>query len=229
MSYDENRPASAETALCLLQRWMDSTSRTLPSSPSPSPPSVRSKRALSDASQSSNTSKRRAESVSLSDTEGSLGASRLQIGSTPNDYSDPDSPSSFAGDVTMDAATTPSGGLDEDALPAYDDGSQAPEGSGPDGQNQLDMIKEMKRGNEIQMEQGDEWFLASRTWYRRWATACSGVSESKDDDDSITLDDVGRIDNSDILTAEGKLKQPLEVGRDVEILPAPAWDFLVRW
>ncbi|ORY70656.1 hypothetical protein BCR35DRAFT_334236 [Leucosporidium creatinivorum] len=122
---------------------------------------------------------------------------------------------------------------DQDAAspPAYDAPSypQAATEAGPDGSNQLEMIKEMKRGGEIDMEAGETWFLVSRSWFRRWATACSGVAESKDDDADITLADVGPIDNSDILTVEGKLKQPLELGREVEILPQNAWDFLLRW
>lgn len=120
---------------------------------------------------------------------------------------------------------------DGERPPAYDVPSypQAPTEQGPDGSNQLDMIREMKRGGESEMEGGEAWFIVSRSWYRRWATACSGMAESKEDDADLSLQDVGPIDNTDILSAEGKLKQPLEVGRDVEILPQPAWDFLLRW
>lgn len=231
------------TSLAESQRWifllrirgrhrMDSVSRTQPSSPSPSPPSVRSKRALSDASESSNLSRRRLQSESLSDTEGSLGASRLQLGSTPLSLSSLSSPTDSLGDTTMDGFA-PNLDHDQDAAspPAYDAPSypQAAVEAGPDGSNQLEMIKEMKNGGEIEMEAGETWFLVSRSWFRRWATACSGVAESKNDDADLTLTDVGPIDNSDILTAQGKLKQPLELGREVEILPRPAWDFLKRW
>lgn len=207
---------------------MSRTTHTVPSSPSPSPPSVRSKRALSESSDVSNSSRPRLDGYP-SDTEGSLGASRLQLDSTPLSLSSPDSPPDSFADTTMDGSAALAG--DGEQLPAYNAPSYplAPTEQGPDGNNQLDMIKEMKRGGEMEMEAGEAWFIVSRSWYRRWATACSGMAESKDDDAELSLQDVGPIDNTDILSAEGQLKQPLEVGRDVEILPQPAWDFLLRW
>lgn len=177
-------------------------------SPSPS----RQKRPLSSPVSSA---AKRANSEDLmdqpqaSDTEGSVGASRLKISSTPA------SPSSDEGS-DADASN-------EDLPPAYDAPNR--EFVGPPGDTQLDIIKELKSGN---LEDGDGWFLVSRTWYRKWVTACSGTAETKDDDASISVDQVGPIDNSN-LVVDGQLRKPLSDGIDLELLPAAAYRLLKEW
>ncbi|GAA6017044.1 hypothetical protein JCM11491_006140 [Sporobolomyces phaffii] len=174
-----------------------SSSPSRPKRPLSSPVSSAAKRAnsedLMDQSQ-------------LSDTEGSLGASRLKISSTP---------------------ATPSSdheGSEPSPPPAYDDATRA--FSGPPGETQLEIVKELKEGT---LDEGDAWFLVSRVWYRRWVTACSGAAASKDDDTSLSVDQVGPIDNSDLAVDDGQLKKPVSEGVDLELLPAPAYNLLKEW
>lgn len=200
---------------------------------SPSPISIRSsKRALSAASdESSQSSKRRPlrEHSPTSDLDETslLGASRLYIGSTPfSPESEPAAEVNEDENEDGDAAMSPAASEDEDTV-----GTTYPVAAtrdGPDGAAQLEIINGMKQDATTDMAQGQSWFLVSRSWLRRWQTACSGVAESKEDDTPIALDQVGPVDNRDILV-DGELKQPVEVGRDVEILPQSAWDYLVQW
>lgn len=145
----------------------------------------------------------------LSDTEGSIGASRLKISSTPA------SPSS---DEDANASISR-----EDSPPAYEDVAQP--FSGPPGNVQLEIIKELKNG---QLEAGDSWNLVSRIWYRRWITACSGTAETKEDDASISVEEVGPIDNSS-LVVDGQLRKPLSEGVDLELVPSAAYGMLKDW
>ncbi|GAA5926338.1 putative ubiquitin-specific protease UBP12 [Sporobolomyces koalae] len=170
----------------------------------------RLKRPLSSPSSSAS---KRANSEDLmdqgqvSDTEGSLGASRLNISSTPA------SPQSVTG-----AEST------EDSPPAYDDVSRP--FAGPPGDTQLDIIKELKAGL---LEAGDPWNLVSRIWYRRWITACSGTAETKDDDALLAVEEVGPMDNSNLVLEGGQLRKPLVEGVDLELLPSAAYALLRQW
>jgi len=148
----------------------------------------------------------------LSDTEGSLGASRLKISSTPA------SPSSEGGDEEQLEDS------DSNQLPSYDDATR--EFVGPPGDTQLDIIKELKQS---QLEDGDGWYLVSRVWYRRWITACSGTAETKDDDASLSVDQVGPINNSSLVAQDGQLRKPLSERVDLELLPASAYSLLKEW
>jgi ubiquitin carboxyl-terminal hydrolase 4/11/15 len=200
---------------------------------SPSPISIGSKRALSTAAGSDSETesthqsyKRRTQQDGQEQEEegedSSLGASRLHIGSTPfeddaqydqdNDY---DNDAEMASSIELQTATEERYPLD-------------PTGTGPDGPAQLEIILNMKNDATSEMQPGEDWYIVSRTWFRRWQTACSGVADSKDDDSDVTLAEVGPIDNTAILV-EGQLKQPVEVGVDVELLPRNAWDYLVTW
>lgn len=200
---------------------------------SPSPVSIGSKRALSTAAGSDEDDfettqqqhKRRAQYEQQEEEEGedsSLGASRLNIRSTPFEGDDDENAEVMTANESSPAAS----GMSEDEVQTVY--PVAPSGSPPDGAAQLDIISNLKTDATSEMQQGEDWYIISRGWFRRWQTACSGVAESKDDDPDVSLADVGPIDNSSILV-EGQLKQPVEVGVDVELLPHNAWDFLVAW
>ncbi|KAK4049142.1 hypothetical protein OIV83_004340 [Microbotryomycetes sp. JL201] len=192
------------------------------------------KRALSPAT-SDSSSKRRAPSVdegAVSDPEGSLGASRLDLDSSP--------PASSTG-----AAADANDGDEEDDDAAMSQGTDTNDPStmtypcGPtrsppeDGQTQLQIILELKQAQEREMVSGDEFMLVSRNWFRKWQTACMGVGSSSSKDDGavdLTLDQLGPIDNADLLEADGHaLKPALQIGQHVEILPPQAWEMLVDW
>lgn len=113
---------------------------------------------------------------------------------------------------------------EEDLPPAFASTSRY---SGPAADQQLAMIIDMQ---QFQLEKDDTWYLVPRTWYRRWQTACSGIAQAKDDDDSLTPEQVGPINTTSITEADGvTLRKPLLPGVDVEVLPAPAWRYLTEW
>lgn len=185
--------------------------------------------------------------MASSDHEGSIGASRLNIDSTPRSpASNADSPAAAEeeADVTVrDAADTgmmspepeteelppayeggPADHREDEDLPTFASTSQY---NGPAADQQLALINDMK---DFRLEEGDTWFLVPRTWYRRWQTACSGVAQSKDDDDSLTPEQVGPIDTTSLAEEDGvSLRKPVQVGVDVEVLPEAAWRYLVDW
>lgn len=188
--------------------------------------------------------------MTSSDHEGSIGASRLNIDSTPLSPASPSasnrgSPAGPASDpdATLNSAAPPT--ADEDLPPAYDapvrqdddDDDEEAEDlptfassshyNGPAADQQLAMITEMK---QFQLEKDETWYLVPRGWYRRWQTACSGIAQSKEDDDSLTPEQVGPIDTTVLTEADGvTLRKPLQVGVDVEVLPTPGWRYLTEW
>ena len=196
-----------------------------------------------------------------SDHEGSIGASRLHIASTPTpDDHDPDStltapprqqqhpsapltppsdadlppaygsaPPSDTGADDNDDDADAQGEDDEHLPPSWDDAAATSTASynGIDPRNQLMMVEGDMRSP---LEAGDQWYLVSRAWFRRWRTACSGVAATKADDPTLTPEQVGPIDNSDLVADDGaSLRKPLTVGVDVEVVPVPAWRYLCDW
>lgn len=191
--------------------------------------------------------------MASSDHEGSIGASRLNIDSTPRSpASNADSPAAAppAAAAEEEADTTVRNAADagmmspepetEELPPAYEGGpadhrededlptfASTSQYNGPAADQQLALINDMK---DFRLEEGDTWFLVPRTWYRRWQTACSGVAQSKDDDDSLTPEQVGPIDTTSLAEEDGvSLRKPVQVGVDVEVLPEAAWRYLVDW
>lgn len=73
---------------------------------------------------------------------------------------------------------------------------------------------------------GETWYLVSRTWYRRWHKAVSGVM---DKEGPVTESDLGPVDNSSLVNSKGDLSVSTVSGIDVEYLPQDAWDLLVTW
>ncbi|GAA5889649.1 hypothetical protein JCM6882_007092 [Rhodosporidiobolus microsporus] len=189
--------------------------------------------------------------------EGSIGASRLNIASTPRSLSaasddgqdggegdttlqppPSDDPPAYASADEAEQASSFSAAAsddddDDDELPSF---GEARSGgyNGPAGENQLSVILDLKRQP---LEEGDEWYLISRQWFRRWQVACSGHAESKEDAEmeGLSPEEVGPVDNSTILE-EGpdgveslRKNPPVMDGVDLELLPAPAWRYLVDW
>ncbi|GAA5864946.1 hypothetical protein JCM3774_003920 [Rhodotorula dairenensis] len=213
----------------------------------------------SGASPSTASATKRANSedhMTSSDHEGSIGASRLNIDSTPRSPASPagsnrghsTDPDATLGAITRaDAPADAAGCAEDDLPPAYDapvrqdDDDAAPEEekdlppsfastsryNGPAADQQLAMITDMQ---QFQLEKDETWYLVPRPWFRRWQTACSGIAQTKEDDDSLTPEQVGPIDTTSLTEADGvTLKKPLLPGVDVELLPTPAWRYLTEW
>ncbi|BGP25693.1 ubiquitin carboxyl-terminal hydrolase [Rhodotorula toruloides] len=216
---------------------------------SPSLASLTRKRPLSSPVSTASAPKR-ANSEDLmdqgasSDLEGSIGASRLNIASTPRSPTSA-SPASDKDDVDADETLTapPEMGRDDsaeqtdetgDLPPAYVEGDDEElptfqalheyHGIAPD--MQLEFINEARKKR---LEEGDSWFIVPRAWFRRWQSACSGVQESKDDDASLTPEQVGPIDTTVLYDEKGDLRKPLTLGVDVEVVPGEAWGYLTSW
>ncbi|SCV70333.1 BQ2448_1727 [Microbotryum intermedium] len=140
---------------------------------------------------------------------------------------------SYTSSTLASTAVTPSATMDDDedddgSVPVTLERTESP----PDGPNQLALIQDWLSDAQNEMAQGDSWYLVSRTWYRRWQTACSGVRDDKNDDDDVdelSIENLGPVNNADILDQSGALKRPVEEGRDVVLLSPQAWDFLVKW
>ncbi|GAA5986105.1 hypothetical protein JCM5350_004435 [Sporobolomyces pararoseus] len=194
---------------------------------SPSPSRSTSKRPLSSPVSSSTPNKRANSEDYLittssnstmkegSDTEGSFGvSSRLKIDSTPN------SPSSASQEDDDDQ---------EEDLPNYDQVNTTTSSNRPPGEVQFEIIKELKASLP---SDGEDWYLISSKWYKRWLTAVTGTVQSKDlDDQSIQVDQVGPIDNQDLKDTpqSGELKKPLTEGVEIELLPDSAYNLLKEW
>lgn len=73
---------------------------------------------------------------------------------------------------------------------------------------------------------GEKWYLVSRAWYRRWHKAVSGVA---DKEGPVNESDLGPVDNSPLVNAQGNLIVSPGAGIDVEYLPQDAWNLLVSW
>lgn len=119
---------------------------------------------------------------------------------------------------------------EETPVPSYRDGNQPVDtidgDSRPSGADQLRTINLLR---DVGLIRGDSWHLISRSWFRRWQTVSSGVAESKEDDLELSVDSLGRIDNSDIADDAGQLKKSMFIDVNVVALPDDAYSLLGQW
>lgn len=76
------------------------------------------------------------------------------------------------------------------------------------------------------MEAGQQWYLVSAEWWRRWHKACTG---SIDKLGALTEAELGPVDNKPLVDEYGNLKAELVDGIDVQYVPAAAWENFVSW
>lgn len=76
------------------------------------------------------------------------------------------------------------------------------------------------------MEIGETWYLVSSSWWKRWRKACTG---EEDKEGAVTEQELGPVDNSDLLESDGSLKQVLFEGMDVEYVPQNVWRSFTIW
>lgn len=74
------------------------------------------------------------------------------------------------------------------------------------------------------MHIGETWYVVSPTWYRRWRKAISG---EVDKEGGLNIKDVGPVDNTDIATQDGVIKQdvPLE---ELQFVPEKVWHWFAE-
>lgn len=73
---------------------------------------------------------------------------------------------------------------------------------------------------------GDTWYLIDKNWWKRWRKACTGLV---DKDGEVTEEELGGVDNTALIDANGSLRSPLSDGEDYELVPQAAWEDLVSW
>lgn len=202
---------------------------------SPSSESSASKRAVSEDPPFSSSSSAGGRS---SPCEGSSGDRDTISGDLP-----------LAGKLRLHGQTTPTSSSGPGSVPlsrkmTTDAHIPAPSGAPPTPPPDTEMdverpgpmqqIAAVKGLADAPLKTGEQWYLVSRTWYKRWQAACTGGTEGVEDKEdarlaNITLDDVGPIDNRDLLASPGTLKPNLRLGVDLEAVPAEAWKLLERW
>jgi ubiquitin carboxyl-terminal hydrolase 4/11/15 len=76
------------------------------------------------------------------------------------------------------------------------------------------------------MEAGETWFLVSSRWMKRWRKAVEGT---QDKEGPVEEQDLGPIDNSDLLDESGNLVSPLLEDEHVQFVPQALWEMFVAW
>ncbi len=77
------------------------------------------------------------------------------------------------------------------------------------------------------MQEGADWCIVSRSWYRRWEKACTG---EVDKEGQVLENQLGPVDNSSLVEDSGvAITTSFVEGVDVEFVPKAAWDRLVEW
>ncbi|KAF5362501.1 hypothetical protein D9756_002293 [Leucocoprinus leucothites] len=84
----------------------------------------------------------------------------------------------------------------------------------------------VEQGKKRRMEIGETWFLVSCGWWKRWRKACTG---EEDKEGAVTEQELGPVDNSGLIDADGTLKQGLLEGVDVEYVPQDVWRSFTIW
>ncbi|KAM0750823.1 UCH-domain-containing protein [Meredithblackwellia eburnea MCA 4105] len=219
-----NRSRSGSRSPLDLDNPTTATTSTTPSTPRKRDRSP----ADSVASESKRANSQQPDDTAMSDHEGSLGASRLHIVDSVASSS-----SSSSSEATGSPPPPPAGGAGaDDAPPAYDDEppSFIPTTfspiNRPDGYAQMAIVKDLKTQPLVADE---TWFLVSRPWYRRWAAAVTGQADSKDDDPSLDINEIGPVDNTTLAGPDGKLRKPVQEGVDLEVVPEAVWRYFVDW
>lgn len=175
-------------------------------------PIITRKRTISQSSADSTTYSHSKRSISLekdqldsdNDNEGSLGASRLNLADSPSPPSILPPAYSTANTLTSPTSPTP-----------------------PDPIQQPIILNDISPSSDFNLSVGDEYFLISATWYKKWTASCSPSSTR--DKTSVDNSEVGPIDNSDLWDEKGELKKPLVEGEDMELVNKMGWDYLSAW
>lgn len=84
----------------------------------------------------------------------------------------------------------------------------------------------VKKGKERKMELGETWYLVSRGWYKRWERACTGGVHKEG---PVREEELGPVDNSELLDSYENLRPSLSEGVDLEYVPEEVWNLFVQW
>ncbi|KAJ7203950.1 hypothetical protein B0H12DRAFT_474594 [Mycena haematopus] len=87
-------------------------------------------------------------------------------------------------------------------------------------------LTRIQASQKERLNAGDTWYLLDRTWWKRWKKACTGVV---DKEGAVTEEQLGPVDNSALVDANGSLRPSLIDTIDFELVPQAAWNDLVSW
>ena len=73
--------------------------------------------------------------------------------------------------------------------------------------------------------EGSTWALVSKSWWRRFEKAATG---QVDKEGSVKEEDLGPVDNSPLLEADGRLNEELVEGINFEYVPEVVLDWLTN-
>ena len=76
------------------------------------------------------------------------------------------------------------------------------------------------------MKDGDTWYLISHVWHEKWKAACNPASKTQGREADEQL---GPVDNSDIVDANGELIPALSDGNRVISVSQPAMELFTQW
>lgn len=84
-------------------------------------------------------------------------------------------------------------------------------------------VVETMRG--MPLVEGTTWALLSKSWYRRFEKAATG---QVDKEGGVKEEDLGPVDNSPLLEADGRLNEELVEGINFEYVPEVVLDWLTN-
>ena len=76
------------------------------------------------------------------------------------------------------------------------------------------------------MRVGETWYVVSSTWFRRWRKA---VSKEVDKDGEVDEQDLGPVDNGDIVVAGGDAINQQLGPDDYVFVPEQVWTWFTTW
>lgn len=105
-------------------------------------------------------------------------------------------------------------------------------------ESDYDRLLEVQSLKRQELQEGDIWYLVSKSWYEGWKDACLGRASKKATSATITGARLfGPVDNSDITETNpqpGKaydliIMPPVMEGEHAELIPKSAHDLLEQW
>jgi ubiquitin carboxyl-terminal hydrolase 4/11/15 len=123
--------------------------------------------------------------------------------------------------------------------------SASPEGASPADLPSLDeQVAQVMAISGAELEEGQEGYVVSEAWLERvWARTTEGKTRPKEYSEEATQGPIGPVDNSGLVDTEAlrtplvdqsgadfiPLRQGLMLHQNLEVLPAKAWELVVRW
>lgn len=104
----------------------------------------------------------------------------------------------------------------------------------------FEQLLAVRKAKEKPLEEGDIWYIVSKSWYTRWENYCLSQPNKLQYDKSDAqkgISSPGPIDNTDITDINPHpgqaydltLPNPVVEGNTIEFIPKEAYELLVQW